>query len=497
MELERLVTFFSTNPSAKLLRSPHSAYIIYFLNQLFKVEDNLSISHSVLQQKLNQYLEQLHETNSEILQDRADAYLTQWATGETRWVRRFYDSQHAESMFQLTPHTEEVLKFLTEILDRSLGFVGTESRLTRIIGTLNDIVVRGSADRERRLEHLHSERDRIDEEIQSLESGDTVSTHTPTAIRERFAEVVSDLNSLKGDFRAVEESFKSITRDVQKQQAEAADTRGSILGFALEAEDQLKEKDQGVSFGAFVHLLLSQDQQDELENNIAKLEEITELAEQVEGKERIKGMIGSLSQEAEKVLKTTRRLNSTLRRLLNSQVGQSRLRLASVLREIQSAAVRQAENPPEIGIDLFYQLDLNDAWQRPVWQAPVEFEEIKITLNQPDEKDRHDAFASLAAMQRLDWEAMRSNITSMVQFSERMTLPELIDACPLTNGSIEMLGYIQLAHDEGHDVDENQMDIVTLDTGDGAQEFEIPRVVFLSERLRAFKVAPGSGSEMS
>src|SRR4029078_4445639 len=157
-----------------------------------------------------------------------------------------------------------------------------------------DIVVRGSADPDRRLRFLRSERGRIDPEIASIDAGNTVETHSPTVIRERFADAVSDLISLQGDFRAVEESFKSITRNVQKRHAEALDSRGEILGFALDAEDELKDQDQGVSFQAFVRLILSQSQQDNLDGMIAQLDEITDLAEQLDGKQRMRGMIGGL-----------------------------------------------------------------------------------------------------------------------------------------------------------------------------------------------------------
>ena len=95
-----------------------------------------------------------------------------------------------------------------EALDRSLGFVGTESRLTRIIETLSDIVVRGSSDPVRRLDFLENEKTRIENEIRSIQLGDKVETHSPTALRERFSDVVSDLISLQGDFRAVEEASK-------------------------------------------------------------------------------------------------------------------------------------------------------------------------------------------------------------------------------------------------------------------------------------------------
>ncbi len=311
VKLERLVSFFSVNPSATLLRSQHAAYIVYFLYTQFKLAGSITIPHSDLTQNLSEFLDDIHATNPETLCDKPETYVTNWSTGNSRWLRRFHEAGRAEPVYELTPSTEDVLKFLMSVLERNLAFVGTESRLKRIIDNLSDIVVRGSSDPDRRLRHLCDERDRINREIEAIHAGGAVETYGPTAIRERFADAVADLASLQGDFRAVEESFKSITRDVQKRQSEASDSRGNILGFALDAEGALKEQDQGISFDEFVRLVLSPSKQDELDAIVARLIEIECLVEQVEGVERVRGMMGHLSEEAEKVLRTTRRLSST------------------------------------------------------------------------------------------------------------------------------------------------------------------------------------------
>jgi hypothetical protein len=488
VKLDRLITFFASNPSAKLLRAQHAPYVIHFLHQHFKKEGNLSTLHSVLQQRLAAYLETLHETEPQVLREPGETYLNSWSTGESRWLRRYFDAQHSESVYQLTPHTEDVLTFLTEVLDRNLGFVGTESRLSRIIATLSDIVVRGSADPNLRLKYLRDERRRIEEEIRSIEAGHAVERHSPTAIRERFADAVSDLVSLQGDFRAVEESFKTITRDVQKRQAQSLDSRGKILGFALEAEDQLKDQDQGASFQAFVRLILSQSQQDALERTIGQLDEIADLVEQLDGKRRIKGMIGSLSSEAEKVLRVTRRLNATLRRLLDTRASSTRLRLAEVLSEIRALAARHADRPPNIGIDVLSDLELLNVHQRTFWDAPLRFSELQLSNAEQSDDDRLLAFKHLAEMQRLDWNAMRSNIADMAASAERTTLPELLRQHPPDAGAIEVLGYIQLAHDDGHEVNENKFDVVLIEDsahGETPKRYWAPRVVFLPEGLRA------------
>jgi hypothetical protein len=376
------------------------------------------------------------------------------------------------------------------VLDRTLGFIGTESRLSRIVATLSDIVVRGSSDPDKRIKYLRTQQSQIEQEIRSIEAGNAVETHSPTAIRERFADAVSDLVSLQGDFRAVEESFKNITRDVQKRQVESIDSRGSILGFALDAEDQLKEQDQGASFQAFVRLILSQLQQDELERMIAQLDEIVELTEQLEGKQRVKGMIGSLSREAEKVLQVTRRLNATLRRLLDSRSSNTRLRLAELLCEIRTLAARRADDPPSAGIEIFADLELLNVHQRTFWESPVRFTDLELSNVAHTDDDRVLAFKRLAEMQRLDWDAMRANIGDLLQSREQATLPEVLQAHPPHGGTIEILGYIQLAHDDGHSVNKDDVEIVHIADHEGERDprpFEVPRVTFLSDRLRAIR----------
>ena len=410
----------------------------------------------------------------------AQNYLTKWSTGDTRWLRRNFDSQFDEPVYELTPHTEDVFKFLMEALDRSLGFVGTESRLTRIIETLSDIVVRGSSDPVRRLDFLENEKARIENEIKSIQLGDKVETHSPTALRERFSDVVSDLISLQGDFRAVEESFKTITRDVQKRQNESGDERGSILGFALEAEDELNDGDQGTSFRAFVRLLLSQNQQDELDSMIRQLDDIGELANQLDGKRRIKRMIASLSAEAEKVQHTTRRLSSTLRRLLDQRTNSSRMHLANVLREIQAGAVRASDNPPNIGIELPGDVSISNFMDRPMWTAPVQFETSEISSAEPDDDERMLAFRQLAELQRLDWDSMRTNIHEMRELLPEFTLGQLVEQFPIESGAVEALGYIQLAHDAGFEVDDTSTEVIHVCSSDDDQGtfIEIPLVHF-------------------
>ena len=77
-----------------------------------------------------------------------------------------------------------------------------------------------------------------------------------------------------------------------------------------------------------------------------------ELAEQFEGIEAVRRMVPLLLLEADKVTQTTRRLTSTLRRLLDVKAQRERRRVAELLREIQGLAAALAANPPEETIAL-------------------------------------------------------------------------------------------------------------------------------------------------
>lgn len=500
MQLEGLVAYFAGSPAIRLLRSPHAPYVIYFLQQRFKESNSIVAVHSELVAALAAYQEELHRTFPDVLRDRPEAYLTAWCTGETRWLRRFLEVEQSEASYELTPHSEDVLKFLGEVLDRSrLGFVGTESRLRRIIQTLSDLVVRGSDDPQRRLEYLRSERERIEAEILTIETQGVVTTYSPTAIRERFAEAVQDLAQLQGDFRAVEESFKRITRDVQRRQSDAERTRGEILGYALDAEEGLRGEDQGISFDEFVRLVLSPTKQEELERVIAKLAELSELADQDEGLRRIRAMVPSLLAEAQKVLRTTQRLSTTLRRLLDSRAVAGRMRLTEVLREIRGLATRVADAPPrdEVSLTIESELRLGNVAERTFWTPPVRFDAPELSDEAPDDDERLAAFRQLAGMQRLDWAAMRRSVSMLLAGRATATLGDLLEEHPPQGGVVEVLGYLQIAHDDGHRVDTQTTQTILVPDSAARDEMglaagkterrlvalEVPRVTFTAEVL--------------
>ncbi|MBI4463822.1 MAG: DUF3375 domain-containing protein, partial [Acidobacteria bacterium] len=464
MRLEKLLTYFETSPALRLLRSPNAPFIVDFLTREFKQAGRIAIPHSDLQAALLDYQEELRGAYPDKLPSPADVYLAEWCSHDALWLRRFLEAGRAEAVYQLTPHTEDVLVFMDRALDKDLGFVGTESRLKLVIDTLTDVVVGSSDNPESRLLHLREAQRRIMEDIERIEAEGSVTKYQPAQIRERFSTAVSLLRQLQSDFRAVEESFRKITLQVQQRESEGQDARGSILQFALDSEDVLKQEDQGVSFYEFVKLILSPSQTERLERVIQEIRRIPELTNLPEGLETVRGMITLLQIEADKVMRTNQRLSATLRRLLDARARAERQQVARLLRQIRGLAVAMADSPPfdEIGLELRLETEIDSPFRRTLWSEIPQFESVDLRNYEADEEARRAAFQRFAAMRRLDWKEMRTRIQHLVRLKGAVTLGELLNAHPPKAGVVEVLGYLQLACDEQHLVNPSASEDILL-----------------------------------
>eukprot|EP00913_Durusdinium_trenchii_P013432 g12613.t1 len=450
----------------------------------------IGIPHSELLQTLIAYQEELQESHPEKLSARADAYLTDWCSPEKQWLKRLVMVGQVEPLYQLTPPVEDIFVFLDRVLEKELGFVGTESRLKLVIDTLADLVVGSSDEPHARLEHLRSEELQIQQEIQQIETEGCVSKYQPSQIRERFATAVQLLRQLQADFRAVEESFRKITMQVQQRQVAGRETRGGILEFALDAEDVLKQEDQGVSFYEFVRLILSPTQTERLEQVVKEVRFIPELTGQQDGLETVRGMVALLQAEAAKVMRTNQRLSTTLRRLLDERAHAERKRVAELLRDIRGYAAAIADDPPidEIGIELQVNLRIESPFRRTFWSEPSRFEQVDLTDFEPDQEERMAAFRGLAAMHRLDWKRMRQRIREMISLQPTATLGDLLREHPPENGVIEVLGYLQIAREDGHLVTAGTHEEIFVPAdNDRSRDIvvTVPLVRFTSQRSRA------------
>ena len=431
MTPEKLVNYFELSPAVRLLQAKSAPLVVCFLHERFKQGQVIAIPHSELLAALTAFQERLEESSRGGLRDKPDEYLRDWSSSDKRWLHRFLEAGRREPMYQLTPHSEIVIAFVERALQQDLTFVGTDSRLRIVMRTLEELLIGASDDPKVRLNHLRDEQARIAAAIEEIERHGRVTTFAPTRVREQFAVAVMMLKQLQGDFRAVEEKFKDITRQVQQRQVQGLDSRGGILGDALGAEDDLKRQDQGVTFFEFLKFIQSPSQQDHLNAIIQQLLNLQELADQTEGLGTIRRMVGSLLDESEKVLQTTRRLSSSLRQLLDTRTQHERRRVTELLREIRRLAAALGDQPPQqIGIEIDDAIEISAPMSRTDWSPPVRFEQVDLTEHIADETQRRELFRQFKQMRPIDWNAMRRRIHQALEPRGRCTLGELLEDEP-------------------------------------------------------------------
>lgn len=487
MDLSQLQTLFATSPAIQLLRARNAPYILDFLHRQFKEAQRLCISDSDLRVALQDYQEDLQEMDPAALPESATSYLTAWCREDARYLHRFYESGRAggEASFQLTSHAEEVLQFVDRMTASELGFVATESRVKLILDSLEDIVVYSSDDPEERVHHLRAEQKRLEEEILRIEREGSVEKYHSVQIRERFGLIIDLLKQLLSDFRQVEEAFKGIARELQKRQVAAEGRQGDLLGYALDAEDLLREQDQGRSFEAFTKLILSHNQQQKLRGLIDHVAAMEELIEHSSGVRTLRQSPRQLLAEAQKVMSTTQRLSGQLRLLLDDRATADRRRTRQLLQEIREIAGEMADDPLE-DAELSLTITLGPAplrspMMRDFWSPPHELEAIEIREVAADTATRHAAFRHYAELARLDWPEMRARIREATAGGKRVSLNELVTAYPPQSGAIEIVGYVQLARDDGHLIEPEVMEkiMVPVRNKGHVRMLEMPRVVFL------------------
>ena len=242
-----------------------------------------------------------------------------------------------------------------------------------------------------------------------------------------------------------------------------------------------------MSFYEFVRLITTPSQTERLEKVIREVRRIPELAHQQEGLDSVRNMITLLQNEAEKVMRTNQRLSATLRRLLDVRAHAERQRIAKLLQDIQvlAADYAGASDSSEIGMCLDLEMAIDMPFRRTFWIDPPRFVAVNLTGFVPDPREREAAFQQVADMKRLNWHEMRDRIRHMLTVENAPTLRELLEVHPAEAGVIEVIGYIQIAAEDGHQIEPRCTETVvvtSVSTSNSSIMVTIPRVTFVPER---------------
>ena len=484
MELFKLLAFFESAPCIRLFHANHAPYIILFLHRHFKAIHKTQWSQVELAAALREFQEELHEAGYDVLrEEKPEKHIDSWCSGKTHWLRRSLGKE-SEYVLQLTPDSEAVLGFIDQRFSSEHATIGTGSRLKRAIEMLAEIVFKASTEPEEKIKYLTTEKEKLEQEIEKIQSDGIVMPEKPEILREDFSMAVFMLKQLQGDFRAVEERFKEIARQVHQKISERSEVRGEILDSVFDADDDLKNGDQGVTFREFCRFLYSDAEQDrfyQIIDNLKMLEALSSCADELK---LMSELIPLLTDEAERVQRTTQRLGGSLRRLLDTKTYDQRQRIGVVLDEIRKLAEKLAPDPPVDRIEFFIEeeMDIAAPYMINFWTASQKLEMGELTEAVHSEEERNEAFRKLLEMEKIDRIKIRDNITKYTANNTTVSLKTILAQETITAGVLEVIVYLQIAEEDGHHIcpnDEEKIKIALRGSPPQSVTLTMPKILFV------------------
>ncbi|ELS05225.1 small-conductance mechanosensitive channel [Xenococcus sp. PCC 7305] len=480
MEHEKIQYDLENSPNIKLLKSRNAPLIVSFLYQHFKKKQQISIPESELTKKLEDYLEFLRDSEPDLYPRSPREYLNQWCNDD--FLRKTYKADSDDPVFELTPATEQVITWL-EDLEQS-EFIGAESRFLQIFSLLKEIRDNSTEDLETRISQLEQERDRIQQEIDKIKQTGIVENYNQTQIQERFEFANSIARQLVADFRTIEKNFRELTKKITTARLEVKANKGSILDRVLDADEELRESNQGKSFYTFFNFLQSDSKQQELEiliEAVYNLEDLSASGSRYESLRRIKSR---LVNEAQYIMQSNYRLAEKIRQLLDESNLEENRRVGELIREIQGLALKITESPPlEPNFWIFEgKPELNIFMDRPfhsLQESPSP--SFALDLDNLPEVDLRQDLNEIYHQVYVDEDLLRDRLELILATRAEITLVELIRLYPISQGLAEIVAYIVIAkQDQQHEVNLRKfeyIDIDSLELGDKLS-LNMPEVIF-------------------
>jgi hypothetical protein len=469
-------------PSIRLLKAENGALIIDFLHQQFKRGQRVSVPLPELVEQLEGYLEYLNEQSPARYPRSAQAYISEWADEEHRFIRIAVYGGGDMPVAELTAETERAIGWLEDMHTQS--FVGTESRFLLIVQLLREIVQKSTEDPAERLAQLEQQRAELDAQIEQIRRhGRVENVYTPTQVRERFFEASQLARQLLRDFRLVEDKFREIARAIQEAQLQPGMRKGNLVEYVLDADAELKASDQGRSFYTFWEFLMSPSQGDELKQLLYGLDDLDDLSAALSDDQLLQRLPGYLVNAGEKIVYSNTRLAEQLRRLLDEQALAENRRVQELIQEIKQEVYTRgselADRQVLLEVEGSPQAQL--IMERELW-SPTKVQSFSTQPVQVAEEDwREIDFTALYRQFTVDEMLLRRRIDSLLEQRPLVRLSDVLAVYPVEKGLAEVLTYCVLAaRDPRHQIDPVASEEISLVTS-GLESTSQERVLILPQ----------------
>lgn len=488
MTFDQLSFQFKNARPLILLRSKSAPLILSFFDKVFRSDNITTITNTELRSKLESYLEDMayeeidEELDAATLLDdyalKAAQYIDKWSNAG--FIRK-YPNDQGEDLHELTPETIKVLNWTDDLQKRE--FIGTNSRFRDIFSRLQQMIEQSNDDPATRIQELEKKKREIEGEINLIKLGKSPVVFNDTEIKERFYDLNKTARELLSDFSEVEQNFEQIRKDIQRKYTEKDVVKGSLLVYALDALEEIQNKDQGKSFKAFWEFLMDEKRQTEFSLLTEQLYQLLKVRNIDYNNDRfLKNLKRYLHASGKKVIDANKKLSEKISRVLSEKNLLERRRAIELIGDIRQLAFALMETG--VKDDAFLEIEdepainLIDRWEL------GDDKETTGSLHFPDGMGGDIAadmdFSSLFDQFTIDRKKLLDRIDAMLKNKTQVTLKEIVDYYGIENGLSEVVGYFSIACTEGnHIVLEDASEPVQV----GERMLNMPMVIFIKTEL--------------
>lgn len=433
---------------------------------------------SLLIERIRQDLEQLRARGVDLAQS-AEAYLADWL--RMGFVERSYQPGASEEEYELSAQAIRAIQFVQSLTEPRA--VATESRLSLVLGQLQQLAEQTETNPELRIEALERERARLDAEIEAVRGGHLEPLPDERAL-ERAREILTLADELTNDFRRVREEFQQLNRGLREEILEGGSSRGEVLEKLFEGVDVIAEAEAGRTFKAFWRLLTDPEQTVELES---ALEQVLsrDFSRRLSRQERrfLLQLTQLLLDRGGEVHDVFQHFARSLKQFVQSQEYREQRRLHKLLSRAQRSAVEVKERvrPTE---DIGHTLYLSSAGIRSLsqWQLhDPNLDAVDTGIPLADAADISlEAVGELVANSEIDFRRLSNQISELLVHNSQISVGTVLEHYSAEQGLGSVIGLVALG--ARHGVRSEQHEMVTWEGWDGVRRrARIPRLYFLKE----------------
>jgi len=447
VDYDRIVALRQHSAAWRLMRADTAPVVLAILGRIFVEDNHRTVPASRLVAMVDELLDAANEAaggDDTAYPRSAKDYIDAWASPELGLLRKFYPEGQTEASFDVTSDLERAYRWVTELEKRA--FVGTESRLHTVVELLRQIVHGADTDPRARLDQLRRRRAELDLEIDRAEAGDNPPLDTP-ALLDRLQHVERTARELLGDFREVEDNFRTLDRGARELIAGWDGGKGDLLDLLVGERHAIAASNQGRSFQAFHDFLLSRRRQDELTELLDALLAIPDLT--------VDPRLGHIHEDwlvaAERTQQTVRQLSEQLRRFLDDKVWLENRRVMDLLRSIERSALAVRQTAPPDARTAFSQLDamaprLSLPMERPLY-VPPPVDALSAPGPETGTEEQLDP-SSLFDQTFVDLPRITATLREALRRGSQVDLAGHLSEHPPTLGLAEIVAHLALAEDD-------------------------------------------------